>query len=213
MQTFLSHRTYAKTNAKVFIHLLVFLVFTFVNTAFAKPHPTGNIVFIGTTSDGQRSLWLSTTTSGSFEVQARNQTVDQWNMSQNGLHETLSPVVGNGNSGAHSLYQIIDNNPVFLDKDNQAGGIIIPPLSLFLARQRIRSLFLANRHNLLLQQAQHPITPAQLNKVQLQQMYAIPLPLLPDANLICRQNAGMSGLMVIIMISPIRATDLTEVAR
>lgn len=83
---------------------------------------------MGKTADNQRSIWLSVTGSGAFEVQARNQTVDQWNKSSWGLHVTSSPFVSNGSGDPHSLYQIINDQLVFLDKDNQQGGIVIPPL-------------------------------------------------------------------------------------
>lgn len=93
----------------------------------APPDQPGNIVFLGVTSDGQRSVWLSFTTAGMFEVQARNTTVDQWTQSQAGLHVTLSPFVSNGSGDPHSLFQVINGSLVFLDKDNQQGGITFPP--------------------------------------------------------------------------------------
>lgn len=89
--------------------------------------PPGNIVFLGKTSDNSRSVWLSTTLSGSFEVQANNTAVDDWMQPQAGLHVTFSPSVSNGSGNPHSLYQVINGNLVFIAKDNQQGGITFPP--------------------------------------------------------------------------------------
>ncbi len=114
----------------VFQNLLIATIVLFTsNTVLATPdHPPGNIVFLGITSDGQRSVWLSQTSEGMFEVQARNQIVDDWTQPQPGLHTTFSPFVSQGSGDPHSLYQIIDGELVFLDKDNQQGGITFPPL-------------------------------------------------------------------------------------
>lgn len=91
-------------------------------------NPPGRIVFLGKTANDQRSVWLSLTTAGRFEVEARNQTVDEWTQDQLGLHTTFSPIVSNGSGDPHSLFQIINGELVFIDKDNQQGGITFPPL-------------------------------------------------------------------------------------
>lgn len=99
----------------------------FFTSNIAKADPPGRITFLGITADGQRSVWLSLTTAGMFEVQARNTTVDQWTQSERGLHVTFSPFVSNGSGDPHSLFQVINGNLVFIDKDNQQGGITFPP--------------------------------------------------------------------------------------
>lgn len=93
----------------------------------APPHGPGRILFVGKTANGQTSVWLSATTRGMFEVQARNQVVDEWSAAQSGLHVTFSPMVSSGSGDPHSLYQIINGGLVFRDKANQQGGITFPP--------------------------------------------------------------------------------------
>src|SRR5438309_1120367 len=105
--------------------LRIFFIILFASNVLADPtRPPGRIVFLGKTVDNQRSVWLSLTTAGRFEVEARNQTVDEWTQSQRGLHVTFSPIVSNGSGDPHSLFQVIDGELVFIDKDNQQGGIV-----------------------------------------------------------------------------------------
>lgn len=118
---------FLKSQRETLIILMGIFVLMMPNKSFADPDLPGRIVFLGRTSDGARSVWLSATARGSFEVQARNQTVDQWDKPERGLHVTLSPMVSNGSGDPHSLFQIINNSLVFLDKDNQQGGITFPP--------------------------------------------------------------------------------------
>ena len=86
----------------------------------------GTLRFLGTISDGSSSVWLSTTTSGSFTLNAAqgNQTVDTWTKEQSGLHLSRSPIVSSGNGGVHKLYS---GQNCLLDSSNQQGGIALPP--------------------------------------------------------------------------------------
>lgn len=90
--------------------------------------PRGRLVFLGKTANNQHSVWLSETHQGIFEIEARQQIVDEWTQSNPGLHVTLSPFVSNGSGDIHSLYEVVNGELVFLDKDDQQGGIIFPPL-------------------------------------------------------------------------------------
>ena len=95
----------------------------------AKDEPPGGLLFLGQTADGSRSVWLSATGSGSFVLEATGkQVVDQWDRSRRGLHVSLSPDVSNGNGQPHTLYAIVDGKLNEIDKQNQKGGIIFPPV-------------------------------------------------------------------------------------
>lgn len=128
MHQSISDLAFRKSYLKFFI-ILIGIFASIINTvSFATPSsPDESIVFLGRSSDGEKSIWLSITNSGSFEVQARNQTIDQWDEAQRGLHVTVSPIVSNGSGDPHSLYRVVNGELVFIDKDNQQGGIIFPP--------------------------------------------------------------------------------------
>jgi hypothetical protein len=88
---------------------------------------TGNLFFLGTSSSGSNSVWLSNTSQGSFRLDAAqgNTTVDTWTKDRSGLNVSISPFVSNGNGGTHKLY---DNaGDCLLDTQNQKGGVVLPP--------------------------------------------------------------------------------------
>ena len=89
---------------------------------------TGNLSFLGTSANGGKSVWLSNTSAGSFNLVAAqgNQTVDAWTKGKSGLHLSLSPVVSNGNGGTHKLNSVNSNGNCLLDTQNQKGGFIFP---------------------------------------------------------------------------------------
>jgi hypothetical protein len=84
----------------------------------------GKLKFVGVTSDGANSVWLSATTAGAFNLDAQNLTVDSWNKEKSGLHLSRSPIVSNGNGGTHKLSA---GQGCLLDSKNQQGGFILPP--------------------------------------------------------------------------------------
>jgi len=81
-------------------------------TVFAKNcNEPGGLVFLGKTSDLSRSVWVSGTGPGSFELQAPgNAVVDAWDRTRRGLHLSISPVVSNGSGLPHSLVDV-DGTP------------------------------------------------------------------------------------------------------
>ncbi|MEI6204183.1 MAG: hypothetical protein WCP68_19730, partial [Enhydrobacter sp.] len=90
---------------------------------------TGNLFFLGATSNGSNSVWLSNTSAGSFRLDAAqgNTTVDTWMKTNPGLNVSISPFVSNGNGGTHKLYDNSGNGKCLLDTQNQKGGITLPP--------------------------------------------------------------------------------------
>ncbi|MBZ9655771.1 autotransporter outer membrane beta-barrel domain-containing protein [Phyllobacterium lublinensis] len=90
---------------------------------------SGGLVYLGNTSDGTKSVWLSGTAPGSFSLEAAqgNTTVDTWDRSKRGLHVSASPFVSSGNGGTHKLYDVGDSKPCLIDTQNQKGGFTIPP--------------------------------------------------------------------------------------
>lgn len=96
-----------------------------LHTTPATADPSGQLVFLGWTADGQHSLWLSAVSPGQFEVESakQSQIYDSWSQGHQGLHLTVSPEVQNG--GTHKLYAYIDSSSgkrVLLDTDNQQAG-------------------------------------------------------------------------------------------
>ena len=89
----------------------------------------GRLIFVGTTSDSMKSVWLSATGPGSFNLEAAqgSQVVDEWTKQRKGLHISASPVVSNGNGGTHKLNDVSDSKPCLIDSQNQKGGLTIPP--------------------------------------------------------------------------------------
>jgi len=91
---------------------------------------SGGLTYLGNTRDGSRSVWLSLTQDGSFELEAAqgNQTVDTWGVPPDRrLHISDSPVVSNGNGGTHKLYDTSDGKPCLMDTHNQKRDWTIPP--------------------------------------------------------------------------------------
>ena len=98
-------------------------------TAHAKQcEAGGGLQFLGTSANGERSVWVSGTTAGEFKLEAAqgNQAVDTWSKNRRGLHVSLSPVFSNGNGGTHKLYSSGDN--CLLDTKNQKNGFVFPPI-------------------------------------------------------------------------------------
>lgn len=96
-----------------------------LHTTPAMADPSGQLVFLGWTADGQHSLWLSAVSPGQFEVESakQSQIYDSWSQGHQGLHLTVSLEVQNG--GTHKLYAYIDSSSgkrVLLDTDNQQAG-------------------------------------------------------------------------------------------
>ncbi|MGL4505146.1 MAG: hypothetical protein ACRCUF_05380, partial [Aeromonas sobria] len=96
-----------------------------LHTTPATADPSGQLIFLGWTADGQHSLWLSAVSLGQFEVESakQSQIYDSWSQGRRGLHLTVSPEVQNG--GTHKLYAYIDSSSgkrVLLDTDNQQAG-------------------------------------------------------------------------------------------
>jgi Autotransporter beta-domain len=89
---------------------------------------SGGLRYLGTSSNGARTVWLSSTSPGQFTLDAAqgNQTVDAWSRQRRGLHVSLSPVVSNGNGGTHKLNATEGGQPCLLDSQNQSGGIVFP---------------------------------------------------------------------------------------
>lgn len=86
---------------------------------------TGGLKFLGVSNDQTKSVWLSSTSAGAFNLNAAqgNQLIDSWSKTGSGLHLSISPVVSNGNGGPHKLYT--DGN-CLLASQNQSGGITFP---------------------------------------------------------------------------------------
>jgi Autotransporter beta-domain len=100
-------------------------------SAFAQScTASGTLTYLGVVRDVPRSVWLSETDQGSFDlVSAQNQqTVDSWDVpSSPGLHFSLSPVVAHGhNGGTHRLFEMSGGVPCLLDTQNQVGGFDLP---------------------------------------------------------------------------------------
>ncbi|UUY09369.1 autotransporter domain-containing protein [Pseudomonas sp. J452] len=94
----------------------------------AKCKGQGNLLFLGKTNNLSRSVWLSGTGSGSFNLQApSNDVVDAWQRDRRGLHLSLSPVVSQGSGLPHTLVDV-SGAPCELDMENQKGGIVFPPI-------------------------------------------------------------------------------------
>jgi hypothetical protein len=89
----------------------------------------GGLLFLGTNRDDSRSVWLSRTGRGAFELEAAqgNQTVDQWNRRSPALRLSLSPVVSNGNGGVHRLLDVTGARPCLIDSKNQKPIFTLPP--------------------------------------------------------------------------------------
>jgi hypothetical protein len=86
----------------------------------------GGLRFLGLTNDQARSVWLSATRSGDYELRAKSGTEDSWTMSRGGLHLSISGEVSPGNGGTHRLYN--SNINCLIGTSNQVGGIIFPDL-------------------------------------------------------------------------------------
>src|SRR5688572_29009529 len=88
----------------------------------------GGLAYLGVTANEGRSVWLSATGAGSFQLESTqgSQVVDQWDRSRRGLRVTLSPVVSSGNGGVHQLLVVEGNRPCMIDSQNQKGGITFP---------------------------------------------------------------------------------------
>ena len=86
----------------------------------------GNLAYLGVLAGQTKSVWLSATSPGAFDLVSAqgNTTVDSWSRAKRGLHVSLSPNVSNGNGGTHKLY---DSSGCLLDTQNQKGGITFPP--------------------------------------------------------------------------------------
>jgi hypothetical protein len=87
---------------------------------------SGNLAYLGVLAGQTKSVWLSATSPGAFDLVSAqgNTTVDSWSRARRGLHVSLSPNVSNGNGGTHKLY---DSSGCLLDTQNQKGGITFPP--------------------------------------------------------------------------------------
>lgn len=87
----------------------------------------GKLIFMGVNNDSTKSVWLSlTTTAGSFKLEGPGQeVVDEWSKDQRGVRLSISPVVSQGNGGAHHLLNAVNDKK--LDSQNQKGGIVFPP--------------------------------------------------------------------------------------
>ena len=119
-----------KTRRLISISILPLALAFITNKVLAKDTLPGRLVFLGKTADLSKSVWLSVTSAGSFEIQAQGQqVVDQFDKSKRGLHVTLSPFVSNGGGEPHSLFEISGNKPILIDKQNQQGGFIFPPFN------------------------------------------------------------------------------------
>ena len=87
----------------------VLLLGTLSELTWAQPcDASGRLRFLGTTHEQERSLWLSATSSGSFQLQsaAGSEIVDEWNRKSRGLRLSASPFVSNGSGGTHKLLEI-----------------------------------------------------------------------------------------------------------
>lgn len=89
---------------------------------------SGNLNFLGVTSNGNSSVWLSKTSAGSFNLVAAQgtQTVDTWSKNRSGLHLSLSSNVSNQNGGTHKLNSLDPSGNCLLDSQNQQGGFTFP---------------------------------------------------------------------------------------
>jgi hypothetical protein len=107
--------------------LAIALWISFIPMGWAKDAPPGGLIFLGTTADGTRSVWLSATGVGDFRLEAPGQqVVDEWARARRGLRLSLSPVVSQGNGSPHTLFEIIGGNAIEIGKQNQQGGITFP---------------------------------------------------------------------------------------
>jgi len=105
---------------------------------FVLPQPTqaencsstGSLEYLGIDTSQTQSMWLSTTSSGSFQLEAAQQTVDHWTRGDDGTHLSYSSNVSSGNGGTHKLYGVTDNTHCLLDSANQKGGSILPDVVL-----------------------------------------------------------------------------------
>ena len=91
---------------------------------------SGGLTYLGNTRDQSRSVWLSRTDQGSFDLEAAqgNQTVDTWAVPPDRrLHLSISPFVSSGNGGTHRLFETSDNKPCLIDTQNQKRDWNIPP--------------------------------------------------------------------------------------
>jgi hypothetical protein len=93
---------------------------------------SGNLNYIGRTSDNSRSVWLSLTQSGMFALEAAqaNTQVDSFSRTRPGARLTLSPFVSNGSGGTHRLFELgaaANGGDCLVDTQNQKNGIVLPP--------------------------------------------------------------------------------------
>jgi hypothetical protein len=109
--------------------LCVPLVVAPVASWAANCSSSGNLRYLGVSADGGKSVWLSATSPGQFELESAkgSQTVDQWSKQRRGLRISVSPDVSNGNGGTHKLYATDDGKPCLLDTQNQKNGFVFPP--------------------------------------------------------------------------------------
>jgi len=97
--------------------------------AHANCNATGTLTFIGATFDQTRSVWLSTTSAGSFGLEVVNSKdiVDQWSLGAPGQHVSTSPELVFSNGGTHALLDLSGENPCTIDIENQKRDPIILP--------------------------------------------------------------------------------------
>jgi hypothetical protein len=106
---------------------LLILLFSATSIAEKPPKIDGRLYYVGRNTASTESVWLSETTAGSFRLEAPGaRLVDSWSLPASGLRISVSPVVADGNAGAHELFN--NDNNKRLDKHQQRNPIDLPPL-------------------------------------------------------------------------------------
>ena len=107
-----------------------FLVGSRLPALAANCKSSGGLTYLGNTRDQSRSVWLSLTDQGSFDLEAAqgNQTVDTWGVPPDaGCISRSRLFVSSGNGGIHRLFETSDNKPCLIDTQNQKRDWNIPP--------------------------------------------------------------------------------------
>ncbi|WP_218128898.1 hypothetical protein, partial [Ruegeria marina] len=91
----------------------------------------GQLTFVGRTNDLTRSVWLSQTNSGRYQLQgpSNGDIVDDWLRATPGARLSISPFATSSSGATHRLFQRNGGSDCLVDTQNsKPNGIVLPPL-------------------------------------------------------------------------------------